>query len=316
MKKLGDTATAATVVVCSAIMLVALAFALGGNPFRAPGRTLRTQFTDITGIQQSSLVKYAGAPAGTVHSIRMLSPSERTASENPANTVELVLALNRDVPDLNEGLVASVASDTLLADKFILLDGGNPSAPVLANGAMIPSITPVTFDHILRDLNSTLAGIDGILAGGADGGLSRIRETLDQLNAAITEARALISGASSMVEEGRGLVKNGNQLLDEAGDLVGDGRSLIAETREPLKSLLAELSSAADSLDDMAKRADALVKNNEGNLNTTIVDARKAVADLKVAAASARELIDSLKARPQQIIWGPGRQRRTEQQQR
>lgn len=314
MKKLGDTATAATVVVCSAILLIALAFALGGNPFRAHGRTLRAQFTDITGIQRSSLVKYAGASAGTVHSIRMLSPSERTASGNPANTVEILLALNRNVPDLNEGLVASVASDTLLADKFILLDGGIPTAPVLADGALIPSITPVTFDHILRDLNTTLASIDGILAGGADGGLSRIRETLDQLSAAITEARALIGGANSMVEDGRGLLKNGNQLIDEAGQLVADGRSLIGETREPLKSLLAELSSAADSLDDMAKRADALVKNNEGNLNATVSDARKAIADLKVAAASARELIDSLKSRPQQLIWGPGRQRRTEPQ--
>lgn len=313
MKKLGDAAVAATVVVCSVVLLVSLAFALNGNPFSQPSRTLRAHFTDVTGVQQSSIVKYGGATAGTVHSIRMLTPEERTATGNPANAIELVLALNRNVPDLNEGLVASLASDTLLSDKFILIEGGDPTAPVLANAAIVPSITPVTFDAILRDLNATLGGMNALIGSAQDGGgTTRIRTLMEDLTATVTEARALIGGANTMIQEGGGLVKNGNQLIDETDLLIADGRTILGETRDPLKSLLAQLSSAADSLDDMAKRADALVKNNEDDLSATVADARKAVADLKIAAANTRELIDSLRARPQQIIWGPGRQRRSE----
>jgi len=93
---------------------------------------------DITGVQQSSIVKYAGAKAGYVHAIRMLTPEERTASAHPENTVEVTLAINNNVPALNEGLTASVASDTLLSDKFVLLSGGNPDR---ADESSHPSFT-------------------------------------------------------------------------------------------------------------------------------------------------------------------------------
>lgn len=311
MKKLGDAAIALVVVACSVVLLLALAFSLQGNPFAKPSRTLRAQFTDITGIQRSSLVKYGGATAGNVESVRMLSPEERAKSANPAMTVEILMALGPQVPELNEGIVASIASDTLLSDKFVLLSGGDPSAPVLANGALVPSIPPVTFDAILRDLDETLDAINSLAGDARKEGLSsRIDALMTQLEATLNEACGLIGGANTMVDEGRGLVKNGNTLIAEAGELVTDGRGLISETREPLKNLLSDLSDAAQKLDELAQRADKLLKENEGNLNATFSDGRKAVADLKIAAASARELIDSLKARPQQLIWGPGRQKK------
>ena len=310
-KKLGDWAIALTVVACSVVLFLALAFALQGNPFDRPHRTLKARFPDITGIQPSSLVKYAGAIAGSVHAIRMLTPEERTASANPANAIEITLALNKNVPALNEGLVASVASDTLLSDKFVLLSGGNPKAPALADGATIASITPVTFDAILRELSGALATIHALL-GGANGGaldgvLPRIDALLAQLSTTLTQAQGLVTNGNGLIANANGMVDQGDGLIKNADQLVASGQTLIDKNKEPINKLITQLSSAADNLDQVAKRIDKLVRDNTGNLNSIASDGKVSLIELKATSISLHALVDSLRARPQQLIWGPGR---------
>jgi ABC-type transporter Mla subunit MlaD len=313
MKKLGDPLIALTVVVCSIVLFLALTFALQGNPFDHPKRTLRAEFPDITGIQQSSLVKYAGAMAGNVHSIRMLTPEERNASPHPENAVEIVIAINNNVPELNEGLIASVASDTLLSDKFVLLSGGNSKAPVLANNAIIGSIAPVTFDATLRNLASVMDKLREVfgstdLKGGLDGILPKVDKLLSDLNATVTQAQSLIGNGDGLIKNANTLVDNGDGLIGNADKLVASGQSLLDTNKDAINRMIAQLSEAATSLDDLAKRANKLLKDNEGNITSTTKDAKDALGELKAAAVSARALADSLRARPQQLIWGPGRQ--------
>ncbi len=303
MKKLGDWAIALTVVICSVVLFLALAFALQGNPFDHPRRTLRADFPDITGVQTSSLVKYAGAVAGSVDSIRILTPEERIASGHPENAVEVVLAIDNKVPPLSRGLVASIASDTLLSDKFIVLLGGNPKAPVLENGAVIASITPVTFDAILRDIGGMLESVRRTLGGstgGLDGLLPLANKTLAELGRVITGIQTLLAGGDTLLTDASSLLKSGNGLL-------ADGRTLLAENRPALARLLAQLSQTADSLDALTKRADELVETNGPNIDASTREAAALLRELKQTAASTRTLVDQLRARPQSLLWGPGR---------
>lgn len=310
MKKLGDPAIALTVVVCSLVLFLALAFALNGNPFNRPSRTLRAQLPDVTGVEPSSAVKYGGAPAGTVHSIRMLTPDERIKSGNPENTVEVTIALNNDVPALNQGLVASVSSDTLLSDKFLLLSGGDPKAPVLENGALIAALPPVTFDALLRDLGGALAQFKQIFGGAGgqfEGIMPKVDKLIDQLDGTVAKADALIAGGNGLIANANTLVDSGDGLVTNADKFIASGRTLIDENAEPIKNLVAKLSAAADSLDDVAKRTEKLLTDNEGNINSSIRDAKAALAELKAVATDTHALVNSLRARPQQLIWGPGR---------
>jgi ABC-type transporter Mla subunit MlaD len=314
MKKLGDWAIALTVVVCSIVLFLALAFALHGNPFNRPSRTLVAQFPDITGIQTSSLVKYAGATAGNVHSVRMLTPGERTASGHPENAIEVTLALRNSVPALSTGLVASITSDTLLGDKFVLLTGGDPGAPELANGALITAVAPVTFDALLRDVAGALATLRQLFGGAQgsfDGILPKVDKLLTDLNGTVAKANSLIGNGDGLITNANTLVDHGDGLIANADQLVISGRSLIDGNKDAINRLIAQLSTAADNLDRLARRADALVRNNEGNINATTADAKVAVSELKAAAISTRALMESLRSRPQQLIWGPGRQRPT-----
>mgnify|MGYP003693971085 CR=1 FL=1 len=93
-KNFNDWAVALIVIACSIMLFLALAFALSGKVLGAPSRPLRVNFHDVTGVTLGSQVKFAGAIAGKVASIRMLTPEERTKSGDPLNAVQLLLAIN------------------------------------------------------------------------------------------------------------------------------------------------------------------------------------------------------------------------------
>src|SRR5689334_25323391 len=97
---------AIVVILCSAILLAALTYALTGLSVRAGGRKLSIEFHDATGIKLHSAVRYAGKAAGTVVELRYLSAQERAAAKDPANAIRAVVLLDDDVPPLLQDISA------------------------------------------------------------------------------------------------------------------------------------------------------------------------------------------------------------------
>ena len=64
-----DYLIALVVILCTLVLLGALAMTLTGFRLTKPGRTLQLDFPDVAGIHQHSQVRYAGAPAGSVIAI-------------------------------------------------------------------------------------------------------------------------------------------------------------------------------------------------------------------------------------------------------
>ena len=93
-KNLSDYLVALTVIVCSLVLLGALTYALSGRRVSASDRTLEVDYPDVTGIKLHSEVRYAGAIAGTVTHIRLLTFEERQAGdteEKKHNAVRVTL---------------------------------------------------------------------------------------------------------------------------------------------------------------------------------------------------------------------------------
>jgi ABC-type transporter Mla subunit MlaD len=308
--KFSDWAIALTVIICSVILFAALALALGGVALGPTGRTVRINFPDVTGIQASSKVKYGGALAGTVTSVRMLTPDERRASGNPVNAVEINVALEKSVPPLTADTIASISSDTLLSDKFVLLSPGLPNTPMLAGNASIQGIPPTTFDKTLRNLDTILVGLERTFGGkGADfdAFLPRLGGLFDDLQSTLAETRALLPHAKALIDDGTEFVHDGRTLVADATGLVGDAKSLVNDNKAGIKNTITKLEKTADSLDALTVRIDALVRNNAGNLDASLRDLRVISDNLKATSTYARILTKSLAERPQQLIWGPGR---------
>src|SRR5438552_15183070 len=91
---------ALSVIGCSLILLAALTVAITGQRWVAYGRKLEIEFKDATGIRLHSVVRYAGAVAGSVVAIRYLSPAEREQPGKGDAAVRITVRLNKSRPAL------------------------------------------------------------------------------------------------------------------------------------------------------------------------------------------------------------------------
>lgn len=288
-KNFSDWIVALAVVLCSIVLFCSLWFALSGISFAPAGRILKINFVDVTGVTQSATVKYAGAEAGTVIDIRMLSLEERKASGNPANAVQLTLALSNEVPPLPADVTASVAADTLLSDKYILISGGSADASLLADDVVLQGISPVSFDQLARNLDVAIHGITAILSSGGSGQV----DIFSRLNALLTDVQKLTEEAKPALADIRAVAKDAQQLL--------------SENKTVISSTLGTFDKAAKSIDQLATRGNVLIRDNEKRINSTLLDIKVSTENLKVTSTYAKILIRSLAQRPSQLIWGSGK---------
>lgn len=309
-KNFGDWAVALVVVLCSAVLLVALAFALTGTVWGKPARTLRANFHDVIGINISANVKYAGALAGKVSEIRMLTLEERKASGDPLNAVQITLDLSKDVPELPNDITVTVAADTLLSDKLILITGGTATAPALAGDAVVQGIAPVTFDRLVRDADHAIDGL-GDLLGGTGGSTNdlfdRLRDLLTKIEALVVEAQPVVQGAGSFIKDADALVKDGQPIVKDAGVFMSDARQLLTDNKQPITETVATLNRAAGSLDQFALRSVGLLNAHEKKIATTLADFRVTMENLKITSTYTRFLTRNLAMRPQTLLWGPAK---------
>lgn len=299
-RNLSDWVVALAVIACSAVLFCALAFALTGRTFSSSSRLVQVNFHDVTGIKASSIVKYAGAAAGTVSQVRMLTPGERAATGDPRNAVQITLALNENVPPLPKDIEVTVAADTLLSDKFVLLSGGSPATGTLATGATLQGISPITFDRLARNIDDAIEGLrqtfgsDGL---GTDTLLNEARDILKKIQALLDDTRPLLADVRPLLAEVR-------PILTDAKVVAADARGLIGENRGPLKDTILKLNTASGSLDQLAKRGDTLLRNNERKITSGINNLDVSLENFKVTSTYLKILTRNLTLRPSQLIWG------------
>ncbi len=277
---------ALAVIACSIVLFLALAFALSGTMLSRPDRVVKANFPDITGISLGSKVKFAGANAGKVSAIRILTQEERAQDPNPLNTVQITLALDDNIP-LPSDTVASVSADTLLSDKFVLLSGGTASAPPLAQNVVLQGIAPTPFDKLARDLDGVIDGLHGLLGGDTKGDT---RDIFDRLRALLTDTQGLITEAKPAVDDIR-------QLTSEAKELISENKAQISDS-------IVSLNKTATAFEQLAKNGNDLIVNNENKLNGTISDLKVTSENLKVTSTYTKILVRSLSQKPSQLLWG------------
>lgn len=286
MKKSSDWVIASAVVVSSIFLFVVLFMALRGSMVGRSSRVLVVDFPDVMGVNPGAQVKWAGARVGTVSGIRLLTDEERIASGNPRNMVRVTLALQDRVPSVPADITASVAADTLLSDKVILLGGGSPGGLALAPDRVVQGISPVTIDALVRDLSGTLAGLRSLLGGAGD------------------QSDDLIRRLHTLLGDAQGVVDEAKPLLQDAGGLASEARELIATTKEPLTRTITRLDQTVGSLDQLTRRADGLIRRNEEPLTAALASLNVTAKNLKVTSTYTKILTRNLTLRPTILLWG------------
>lgn len=296
-----DLAIAGVVIICSLIILAALTVALSGATFGNPQRIVRVAFPEITGVRETSAVRYAGANAGRVFRVHTLTPEERLASGHPENTIILELALSSSIPALTSGTTAAISADTLLSEKFVQLIPGPADAVAISNDTLLTGEAPTPFDQLSHSADRALAAISLILTGNKlDTGtiFSDVRTLLEQTQTLLKQAEPILTNAGKLID-------NAGTVVGDAGSLVGDGRTVITDPR--ISETLTRLRDAAASLDRLSQSGEGMLKKNEANINTALVDMKVSLQNLKILTTYGALFTQGVAERPQSLIWGPRR---------
>jgi ABC-type transporter Mla subunit MlaD len=299
-KSASDGWIAVSVIVCSFVLFIALAFGLSGRVLVHDGHAVRVRFHDITGIKVSSQVKFAGAPAGSVTGARMLTAAERTA--DPDHLVEITLTLVRDVPPLTKNTRVSIAADTLLSDKFVLLQDEGTGAPPLSEGEVLNGITPTTFDKLARDVDGAIEGLRKVL--GADAANKDLFAKIDRI---VEDTQSLLTALKPVVKDAGIVVADAKATMVDAKSTMADARTLIADNKTGISHAVGRIDSAAGSMDSLAKKGEAFIQDNTKTLSTTISGLRVTAENLKVTSTYSKFLLRDLSERPSRLIWGGGK---------
>jgi phospholipid/cholesterol/gamma-HCH transport system substrate-binding protein len=305
-KNLSDYFVAFTVIACSLVLLAALTIALGGWRTDNTGRTLEVQFRDVTGIRVKSEVRYAGAPAGYVSAVRLLTPAEREAAATEAeknNAVRVTLVLHKYVPEIPADTHVSLSSDTLLGEKFVALSAGTTSVPKLANGALLQGQGSGSIDTLIESIGPLVQSISPLI---------------DSLGPLVKTTNEALSGVSPLLKKAGDAVDTVNlDTLPRVGKLTDQlkGTSetadsalkkldkFIVDAEGPVKADLEQLKVALVQIKQTLVTADGLLGRTDKNLNGRMQELSVVLQNLKVASTYAKALTQALGEKPNRLIF-------------
>src|SRR5687768_6427028 len=159
-------------------------------------RVVKAVFEDVAGLDDESAVRIAGVRKGHVTDIKVL----------PDGRAEVTMEVDDDVP-LHTNAQAKVANLGLLGEKYIELDPGTSTAPVLSSqtAVRLPGTQPATFDDvtdqvsaIAEDVKAITTSLRTVLAG--ENGQQRLDQIVANVESITSEVRSLIAANRANVD--------------------------------------------------------------------------------------------------------------------
>lgn len=296
-KNLSDYLVAITVIACSLGLLVALSYALSGRTASASDRTLEIDYPDVTGIKLHSEVRYAGAPAGTVTHIRLLTADERAAAEQKSNAVRITLTLHKDLPPLPADIKASLSSETLLSEKFIALSAGSAEGPKLANHAILQGQSGGGLDGLFEAIGPVAESLPSLMKTAEDM-LKGIQPLLTKTGEAVDGVKLdVLPKVSKLADSLQVTSTSADQALKRIDKTV---EGLDA----PIKQDLEELRISLLKMQQTMASANQLLTNTDKGLTARMQELSVVLQNLKVASTHAKVLTETLGENPHRLIFG------------
>ena len=111
-----------------------------------PVFNLTTTFTNVSGLQVGSIIRYSGINVGTVDNIRIVNDT----------TVRVDMLIKEDVQQfIKTDCEAGIGSSGVIGDRLLTITQGSSDAPIVKEGQRIESREPVETDVIMASLQVT-----------------------------------------------------------------------------------------------------------------------------------------------------------------
>ncbi len=297
-KNVGDYLVTIIVVLCSAALLGALTFGLSGRKIRDSDRILYIDFPDIAGIKPYSQVRYGGTLAGEVREIRHLGLSERNSNSDPQNTVRIAVVLDKNLPPLPADIDVGLGSDTLLSEKFVALNGGDPGGGVLQNGAIVSGAPGMDLDRLTQKAEGLLASAAKLVAN--------LDPLMNDANELLGDIRKRLDVTLPKLDE---FIDTAKKVGSSADHLIGHADTFIADNEETVRENLSELRNALGNVNRLLGKATGFIGRTDAEVEARMAELEVVLENLKVVTTHAKAITATLGERPSRLIW-PSKRRR------
>jgi len=295
----------------SAAMLGAVALAVAGlsGCGSSGGETVVARFVSAAPLVKDNQVKVDGIVVGTIGDLRVRN-----------GLAEVTMNLDPEALPLHSDATFTIRPATLLGERYVDLDRGTASAPLLDTSRIVPTSQTgqnVGLDDVLNTFDDPtgagLASLFTTLGTGVRGNGKQVDETITTLQPSMQQIDGLAAVLKNHNELLGALVSNSEPILGALADnngqsmdkLVGASDRLLAasaakqtELDDVLKELPGTLESGSDALKQLSKTADDAtptlkeLKPFTKNLDDFSEELRDFSEALDPALASSKQVLD------------------------
>jgi phospholipid/cholesterol/gamma-HCH transport system substrate-binding protein len=301
------------VVVAGLLFLGTLAFVGGVNVLRRKQVNYVTYFKFAGGLDPGSVVRFAGRKVGHIQS----------ADFDPQDTTRIIVRLKvlAGTPVRTDS-TAMISSLGFLGDNYVEISAGSKNAPFLPPGSEIGAKEVVQVADVINNANElvlnanqlvgTLGPKLGTVVDSAnqlalnlrkitgpqaqqhfDRILANVDDMLVETRPPLRRTLANVDAASAKV--GPAIDKT-DVTLDNANTMTKNLNQVIIENRAEIHEVLLTLRAALVDARGLVVNLDDTVQGNRDNLAETL-------ENIRVASQNVKELTDSLKRRPNSLVF-------------
>lgn len=299
---LSDYFVALAVIACSAVLCGAMVYAFTGWGKGKSSRSYEIDFPDVTGVRLHSQVRYAGAPAGAVTGVRLLTAAERAAApeEQRQNAVRVTVEMSDSVPPIPADTKITLSSDTLLSEKFVAFSAGSVTAPKLANGSVLQGSGSSGLDGVAEKIGMLVDSLDPLLAA--------VEKTLLQFDPLLAKTgdavQTLKDGMAEALPRISKLADDLSTTATSADTALKRIDKLIVDAEGPIKTDLEKLKEALEQLKDTLGSADRFLTHTDKSIDARMAELGAVMENLKVATTYAKAAMRTLGEHPHRLIFG------------
>ena len=257
---------------CLAAILAAVLSGCGSSSEADPN-TITAVFTDAMPIVAGNYVRASGVQVGEVGSVNLVN-----------GKAQIVITLKDRIP-LHQDATASITANNLLGEKYVEIDNGTPTAPLMAQ----PYVIPVNHTRSRVDVSDVVNSVDDPSGKALGLMLTSLGQGVDGHG---KEAAAAIEALSPSMKQVQGLsavLNEHNQLLDNLIDHLQPVTSAVEGNQGQELDRLVDTTTT--TLGAVAQQREATARTIQ-ELPSTLVEARERLAQL---AGVADPLTDTLK---------------------
>jgi len=239
------------------------------HPSRKGTKTVVAVFDSVAGLDNKSKVRVAGVSVGTVTDIELRKEDGKA---------KVTMEIDRDV-QLHSGAFARVVNLGLLGEKYIELEPGPPTAPVIpeTQAVVLRGTQPASIDDVTNQISAIATDIK-----------------------AITESIRTVTAGPQGEQRLQEIVENVREITAQVRDIVAANRTSVdatlANSREVTAQLRTTIPQISESIEKMANSLSSTLGENRQDVRQVVDNLRKLSTDLKTTTENLNSITGQVRS--------------------